>query len=132
MAEDKGFEINKWCQPHWLQLRTAIESRGMKHLVPATSDAAARQLQDELTVGNARDREGFDPLMRAYWALSNRVIEWTRNPVTCPLCQLQQHVETCKEPHCTAGTVAQMVDSCSDSLREYVRSLGLLREASDG
>lgn len=123
-----GIPINDWCDAHWQMLREAVFARGMGHLVPADGAAAAAMLVDEIKHGTARDSEGFDPLMRAYWAISGRVLEAGGDLFHCPLCQVQAHVEMCHEPTCQNKGAQDMVDSCTDSLREYVRSKGLLRD----
>ena len=124
-------EINKWCQPHWDMLREAVFSKGMGHLVPKSGEAAARMLEDELKFGSRRDAEGFDPLMRGYWAISGRVLKASSNPFECPLCQVQRHHDTCKDPECRNNSNAQaMVNSCTNALRDYVREKGLLQTPS--
>ena len=120
-------EINKWCQPHWDMLRQAVFSKGMGHLVPKDGKAAARMLEDELTF---RDAEGFDPLMRGYWMISGRVLDNSGNPFECPLCQVQRHHDTCKDPECRNNSNAQMaVNNCTDALRDYAQEKGLLQDA---
>jgi hypothetical protein len=112
-------ELNKWCQPHWDTLREAIFAKGMKKLVPTSGQAAIEMLQDELRVGTNRDVEGFDPLMRAYWAISSIILKQGGNPFDCPLCQLQQHEKNCKDPSCKQTGVNEWIESCTNAMREY-------------
>jgi hypothetical protein len=59
----------KYCQPHWDQLRRAIESRGMAHLIAKSGEQAAMRIEEEL-IGQAT-KHTFDPLMAAH----NMVLE---------------------------------------------------------
>lgn len=125
-------EINKWCEPHWTMLREAIDARGMMHLVAKSGAAAAAMTADELRFGTARDAEGFDPLLRAYWMISARVLRSGGEIFTCPCCQIQRHGETCTDPRCQQFRSAQeMIGNCADFLRGYVEAKGLLVAGGD-
>jgi len=118
-------EIQKWCQPHWDALRATVEARGLGHLVSRGGAAAAAHVADELRLGNAHDREGFDPLLRAWAMISGRALDNGVSPVGCPLCHVQRHHDECQQPGCFLASAQDWIDGCTESLRQYAMGLGL-------
>jgi hypothetical protein len=57
----------RFCKPHWEKLRTAIDDRGLSHLVAQGGEQAARNMASELREGPAI--QTFDPLMAAHNAI---------------------------------------------------------------
>jgi len=121
-------EIMKWCQAHWTELRESIYAHGLGHLVSKDGAAAAAHMADELNVGNARDVEGFDPLLRTWSMINMRALEMGASLAGCPLCYVQTHHDTCQNPECRRLTPTEWITGCVQAGREYVRSLGLLRD----
>lgn len=119
-------KIQEWCQPHWDELRVAIEQRGMMRLVAPDGAAAAAQMADELRSGQARDVEGFDPLMRAWSMINGRALEHGSGLMGCPLCFVQRHHDECQQPDCLKSLPAEWIAGCTDSIRNYAAELGLL------
>ena len=119
-------EIAKWCQPHWDALRTAVEQRGLAHLISRGAAAAAAMVADELRLGSRRDAEGFDPLIRAWGMISRRGLEMGARISECPLCFVQRHLDECFEPTCDRSTPTEWIDGATDSLLAYARKLGLV------
>lgn len=121
-------KIQEWCQPHWDELRQAIEAKRLSHLVSRGGVAAAAMMADELAVGAARDAEGFDPLLRAWSMINGRALEMGSGLVGCPLCFVQRHHDECDQPNCAKPLPSEWIVGCADSLREYANTLGLLSE----
>ena len=120
--------IQEWCQPHWDELRAAIDRCELGHLVSQGGAAAAAHMADDLRTGTARDVEGFDPLLRAWSMISGRALECGSGVIDCPLCFVQRHAEACSDLACQA-TPANWIAGCTESVREYVQGLGLLRRS---
>lgn len=119
-------EILDWCKPHWLALREAVKSRGMERLISKGGEAAARQAADELRVGNARDSEGFDPLLRAWGMINSQGLKMGMGLVECPLCFVQRHHDACKQPNCAKPLPEDWISGVTDSLRAYAVELKLI------
>lgn len=117
-------EILRWCQPHWDALREAIDARGLTPWVSKGGEMAAKRVAAEL--GGQGDARGFDPLLRAWSMMNTRIVGITGNLFDCPLCQVQHHVDECRDPKCTAEPPQAYIDGCTDSLLAYARELGLV------
>lgn len=116
----------KFCQPHWDALRTAIESRGLGHLIAANGRDAAARLVAELK-GNA-EVDDFDPLMSAHnMIVSHAAIggPYIMFGDYCPVCEFCKHVEPPPEGHRYATNEAYMIDGPADAALEYCRSKGI-------
>lgn len=125
---NREVEISRWCQTHWNELRAAIDRHGLDHLVSPNAKSAARQIENEFRFGTRHDVEGFDPLMRAWSMISMRAMECGISPLAgCPLCVVQQHYDTCKEPGCQGVPASEWIEGCVKAGREYVKKLGLLK-----
>ncbi len=119
-------EIQKWCQPHWDELRAAIIQAGMGELVARGGEAAALMLMDELRTGTARDVEGFDPLLRAWSMIGSRALDMGSGLIGCPLCFVQRHHDECRQPNCAKALPSEWIAGCVDSLKSYAHELGLI------
>ena len=120
-----GGMIQPWCQAHWDELRQAIEARGLRPWVNTDGSGAARQAERELA-GTADDTRGYDPLLRAWSMIGQRVLESGGSLWACPLCEVQLHHDTCTQPGCARGLPAEWIAGCTDSLLDHFRELGLL------
>ena len=90
----------KFCSTHWEDLRAAIAARGLDQFVAADGkeavDAMVRQLE------GTTEREDFDPLMNAHWAIFSKGLEagglylmgqpqdGSNDGHYCPLCELDK------------------------------------------
>lgn len=98
----------KICQPHWERLRTAIDERGLSHLVAQGGEQAARNLVAEATDGPSI--QTFDPLMAAHNAIWARAMDVAGLAIMapnddgsdrCPICFLNEaHAAECAGPPC--------------------------------
>lgn len=122
---EPGTSIQKWCQHHWDQVRTAIDQKGLGHLVLKGGARAAGQVVAELEQKNI-DAAGFDPLLRAWSMINCRALENGLGLVGCPLCLVQKHHDECQQPSCHKPLPQEWIDGCTDSLREYAIELKLL------
>lgn len=118
-------ELFTFCDTHWSSLREAVEARGMGHLISRDGAEAAARLSDEVTTGIVGDREGFDPLLRAWTMIIDRAFDAGLRPDACPLCTLDEHERTCTNAACRARA-DEWIAGCTDSLAAYCRDLGLL------
>lgn len=76
----------KWCQPHWEQLRAAVDARGLSHLGAQDAREAHREMVSQLEGEPA----AFDPLMGSFWRINSQMMEnvGLRLMGRCPLCIL--------------------------------------------
>jgi hypothetical protein len=89
----------KMCKPHWDQLRSAIDARGLTALVAENNKVATERIKAQLDP-NSPDNAGFDPLMNANFAIWSNALEQgggylifgdeNGNPY-CPLCESEKH-----------------------------------------
>lgn len=136
--------MSKWCQAHWDMLREEVNAQGMGDMVSANGEIAAMRTVSELK-GEADTKEMFDPLMRAFWMIENRLLEGLGAAVLhpdfgCPLCRIRESrtddgVCKCPNPGCpnrTPGSVPDPEtwikgpDSAVTSLKQYVEKMGWL------
>lgn len=104
----------KLCQEHWNELKTAIEQRGLMHLVATSGEKAINQVVTQLN-GNDSNQT-YDPLMSANFAIWGNALEvyglaMMREDAPCPLCLIDKHLAECKESNC------KFKDSASDWIR---------------
>lgn len=117
----------QFCPVHWLQLRAAIEDRGMSHLVATSGEEASAAAQRHLD-GTAHELDDFDPLMNAHWAIINNALQnggtYLMFPDDegndrCPLCELDKHYPG-------EDAVATWVGYATDEQLNRARELGLI------
>ena len=118
-------QIMPWCQPHWDALREAVEDRGLGPWMSKGGEDAMLQSVREIE-GTQADAQGFDPLLRAWSMINSRILEWSGELWSCPLCTVQRHSDTCKQPGCSVDPPQAYIDGCTDSLLAYARDLGLV------
>lgn len=107
-----------FCQKHWDELRTGVETRGMMALVAPSGQAAIYRAKQELE--GAATNSTYDPLMSAHWMIMSAVLEKGGLEVInlCPLCVVAEHGGD--------TIVAEWVKGCLDSVLEYVKENKLL------
>lgn len=107
----------KFCDEHWSMLRTAIDDRGLGHLVSQSGDQAAARITSQLELGQSQ--HNFDPLVNAHFAIISNVMKIMSNvginPLylfndqvhapegrnDCPLCEMNWlHRDGCVDPRC--------------------------------
>lgn len=115
----------KFCQPHWEELRAAIQTRGLNHLVARSGEEATQRLRDELE-GTA-DNKTFDPLMAAHNQITARALEAggieLLSSGDCPLCFIELGV---KNGTGQDGAATNWISGCTDSILEYCTTAGLI------
>jgi hypothetical protein len=111
----------KMCQPHWDQLRAAIDARGMGHLGAKDSTGALERAQAEVE-GTATDKT-FDPLMAANFGIFNNALraggmylmqQDENGNEYCPLCELEKHNHAVK--------AADWIREASDEQLRYCKT----------
>lgn len=117
----------KFCQPHWDELRAALDERGLSHLIAKDGKQAVKNLAAELTEG--RSVENYDPLMAAHNAILNNVMGVVGIEVMypnedgsdrCPLCFLTtEHKAGCKDPTCEIDSYDDWIDRAADDQLSY-------------
>lgn len=117
------------CKPHWDALRTAIEDRGLSHLVAKDAAANAKNLQAQMS--GTDDDSNYDPLMAAYWAItSNSLQVWGLDSMQpdfgCPLCALDQHSAECTDEKCPKDTGTTWIGYAADGQLSIATEKGLV------
>ena len=121
----------KMCQSHWDKLKTAIDERGLGHLVAKDGVKAAQQIANQLNGSEAK--EDYDPLMSAYWAIMANSIKAfgigaMQEDFGCSLCALDAHAAECKDEGCPKYTGQNWIDLASDGQLSIAKELGLVGE----
>ncbi len=142
----------RFCRDHWDQLRDAIDSRGLSHLIAPDGWTAMEQLGDQLK----REQRGeepdtpvnYDPLMAAHWAITNNVMRTLGpnalymmsggppDPVEgypgyegrtwprCPLCHINlAHEMTCTDSLPKVNGYDWMIERAADDAVEHVKGM---------
>jgi hypothetical protein len=114
----------KFCQPHWTALKTAVEARGLGHLIAANGrDAAARVAAD---LKGAAEVDDYDPLMSAHWMIVNRVLEHMGLALMfddlCPVCEA---IEGHKQVMTRDEVEQYYIDGPADAVLAHCRELGI-------
>lgn len=113
----------RMCMRHWEMLRTAINARGMGHLVSENAEEAARRLEHSQS-----DPFQFDPLMSAHnniLAVSLRYLDAADlfSPAAdgtevCPVCAVSQKCP-CDEENCCD----LWIDLAADEAKDYYQMI---------
>lgn len=134
----------KFCQPHWDALRKAITNRGLGDFV--SKDGTEAMQREVRHLDKPPEKEHFDPLMGAHWAICNRAMETLSqigaNPLMlmasdpehpeweCPICCLNwlsaEHDKTCIEPTCQkkkGQTFDDWIESVADHMKKTVEEM---------
>lgn len=122
----------KFCQKHWDMLRSAIEARGLMHLVAKSGEAAMERAVEE--VEGRADDTSYDPLMSAHWMISGRAIEmgglYLMTGDLCPICEVVENTshwprEGESEPVGAAWVEKQWIEGPADAALAYCQERGL-------
>ncbi len=107
-----------WCQPHWNQLREALETRGLSKFGAQTGEQAARDMIAQ-SEGKATD---FDPLMGSWLQINQQMLKdvGLRALTQCPLCILIED----GQPH----LVENWINGVTDSALKYALDEGLIKQ----
>lgn len=106
----------QFCHSHWLQLVTAIDNRGLTHLIAKDPCQAFKHLPDDLD--GETPIEDWDPLASATWLIYGNAIECgglamlqpnDDGSERCPLCHGIAH----------DATVGRWIDLAADGCREF-------------
>lgn len=133
--------MTKWCQPHWDMLREGVEEQGLSDLVSANGEIAVMKTAGELQ--GADDLSTFDPLMRCFWMIENRILDLAglaamHPDFGCPICRHdEQRTEdgrcACPDPACPGKDQPGVIPSAETWLKgpgsapESVREMALER-----
>ena len=117
----------KFCQSHWDALRSAIETRGLNHLIAANGrEAHARAVAD---LKGESDVSDFDPLMSAHWMIVQRATEVLGLAIfcgdICPVCELLRVTPPPPEGHRYKTNDEYFIDGPADAVLEDARELGI-------
>lgn len=114
----------KFCQAHWDRLRTAIEIRGLGHLIAPSGAEAMERAAQELD-GTATDAT-YDPLMAAHWMIVSRVTElgglYLMTGDYCPICEA---IKGHSQAMVSEQVEAHYIDGPADAVLAYCRDKGL-------
>src|SRR5258708_3288674 len=95
------------CDPHWNQLKTAIDERGLSGFVSKDGEAAVKIFV--ATASGAEGKDVFDPLLQANLAIWGNALEAFGPEIMsegapCPLCALDNHAAGCNDEGCPRET----------------------------
>lgn len=114
----------KFCDAHWQTLRTAINDRGLSHLIAKDGQTAMESAVAELN-GQQTDAQ-YDPLMSATYMIYGNAMRMgglylmttdEHGNEYCPLCEVEKHVGE--------GTAQKWIDGCSDAILQHCQQRGL-------
>jgi len=104
----------KFCQPHWNELRKAIDNKGLGHLVASSGEAAMERVIAE--VKGEDTTATYDPLMSAHWMICGQALEngglYLLNGDYCPLCELEKHSNREMVINWIEGCTNQVFEDC--------------------
>jgi len=106
-----------WCQPHWDQLKAAIEIRGLSKFVAKDGSENVANIREQIEGGE----EKFDPLMGAWIRINGYML---KSPackgriLICPLCILVTD--------CRPELVSDWIDGVADAALKYAIEEGLM------
>lgn len=109
-----------WCQPHWDQLRAAIEIRGLSGFIAKDEYSCAANMRNQLE----GEDEKFDPLMGAWTRINGTMLKNDPTPtmdrmMTCPLCLLVKDGRP--------ELVENWIDGVTDAALKYAIDEGLVK-----
>lgn len=122
----------QFCSDHWTALRTAIEVRGLGHLIAANGRDALARTAAELA---GRDEPAdYDPLLAAHWMIVGRatqVFGLAAFGEGCPVCVLLHVTPPPPDGHRYPTNDHYFIDGPADAVLAVCRELGIA-EASPG
>lgn len=113
----------KFCQPHWDALKSAIESRGLGHLIAANGREAHARAVAELK--GEVDVSDFDPLMAAHNRITSQCLDWCGIGLMmttadgghlCPLCETLKTYPPIPRGHRYASNESYFIDGPADAI----------------
>lgn len=109
----------KMCMPHWEELKTAIDDRGLSKFIAPSGEVLAKNLVTELQGGEKK----FEPLMGANIAIMSNALQmgglYLMTGDFCPLCELEKH---------TPEKASNWIKYASDEQYEKAKKLNLISE----
>ncbi len=100
----------RMCPNHWNDLKTAIDIRGMTHLIKTSTNTIERLKDQQMGV---ETKDTYDPLMSACMMIYNKALEcgglYLLSGEYCPLCELNLH----------GGTSIVWIDGATNSIKKY-------------
>lgn len=110
----------KFCDKHWKDLREAIDSRGLGHLISKDGAVAAEAMTR--AVQGVADKTDFDPLLDAYFAISAKIIEirglmYMAPDAPCPMCE---------DDECNPNWAENWIQGASNDALEKARAMNLV------
>lgn len=112
---------------HWEALRTAVESRGMGHLIAANGrDAAARMVAEIEGKAGADD---FEPLMTAHNMIWSRALSEFGIGIMgdyCPVCEFIKAYPPPPEGHRYKNNEEYFIDGPADAVLSIATERGLM------
>ena len=101
------------CQAHWSDLRTALDERGLTHLISTSAENLVERME-------SKEDQGFDPLFSASIeimaaALRDGGLALLQSD-KCPLCEAEKSVR---------GLANDWIEGCSDDQLRRAKELGL-------
>lgn len=121
----------KLCDDHWLQLKQAIDDRGLGPFVAKDEEQGVDNLLSQIQ--GTDTKENYDPLMSATYMIWGNALESfgigiIQPDAPCPLCLLDNHVAECTEATCNKQTGKDWIKFAADGQYEAAKELGLLGE----
>lgn len=117
----------RMCQQHWDALRSAIEARGLGHLIAANGGEAVMRMKAELH--GKSDLDDFDPLMAAHNLIGERSVHvfglWIMQGALCPVCELLKVTPPPPAGHRYATNELYFIDGPADSVLAFCEEHGI-------
>ena len=63
----------KFCEPHWVSLKDALDDRGLSGLISESGDAAATKMRRQLEGEDSID--SYEPLLEAHGAIAGNAMD---------------------------------------------------------
>jgi hypothetical protein len=112
------------CRDHWMQMKSAIDERGLGALVSETGQEFTSKKLREREAGPSVD--SFEPLMGAYYALVHHLAHISPHIlriVGCPLCYAKEiHKRVCMRAGCPPEYYDYLIDLAADEQVEEWKS----------
>lgn len=114
----------KFCEKHWTELRQAIDTRGLSHLIHQGGEAAASAIERELK--GIATKADYDPLMDAHNMIAAQALRVgglylmgadEQGNQYCPLCEVDKNI--------SEGVAGEWITGCTDSILKHCQDTGL-------
>jgi hypothetical protein len=114
----------KMCQPHWEQLRKAIDERGLSGFINKSGEAATVEITSQIHGTEDKDRP-YDPLLAANFAIWSNALKcgglYLMSGGYCPLCELEAH---------SPAKAEDWINPCTDSIQNEFMAKGWIPASS--